>query len=208
MKSRTGLATKEQILDVAERHFAAYGFAGASLRAIIKDAQVNVAAVAYHYGNKEDLFDAVVRRFAVPVVTEQLRVLDSMETATLTAVLEAFYLPPLKVIKSKGRGGQTLALFLGRMQTEPDPIFSMVDEHFRECRNRFVSAFSECMPAASESDLQWNFEFMLSLIVCFLTRHGEIRKRYAAAGDWTPEEAAARMIGFCQSGFLGRKSTE
>ncbi|HEY9719127.1 MAG TPA: TetR/AcrR family transcriptional regulator [Trichormus sp.] len=202
MKVRNSAATKQQILDVAERHFANYGFAGTSLRGIIKDAEVNVAAVAYHFGNKEDLFDAVVERFAAPVVTEQLRQLNSVaESRDLKQVLDAFYLPPLKLIKSKTKSGQTLALFLGRLQTEPQPIFSRVDKHFADCRNRFINAFRLCMPDATEADLQWNFEFMLSLIVSFLTRQSEIRKRYAAPTDWTPDEAGTRMIKFCESGM-------
>ncbi|MFK4985659.1 TetR/AcrR family transcriptional regulator, partial [Klebsiella pneumoniae] len=84
-----------------------------SLRGIINDAKVNIAAVAYHYGNKEELFNAVVERFAVPVVTEQLRQLDAVENRrNLRLVLEAFYLPPLTLVKSKARAGQTLGLFL------------------------------------------------------------------------------------------------
>lgn len=201
MKTRSPISTKDLILDVAERHFAVYGFAGATLRSIIKDARVNVAAVAYHYGTKEDLFDAVVKRFAVPVVAEQLQQLDSLSSPDLVSVLEAFYLPPLKLVKSKGKNGQALAMFLGRMQTESEPVFATVDKHFSECRSRFVTAFGNCLPRASQADLQWNFEFMLSLIVCFLTRGDEIRKRYAAPADWTPEEASRRMIRFCQSGF-------
>ncbi len=204
MKNRPLPTTKEQLLDVAERHFAMYGFAGTSVRGIIKDAQLNVAAVAYHYGNKEDLFNAVVERFALPVVTEQLRRLDAVENSgDLRSVLQAFYLPPLTHVKSRARAGQTLGLFLGRVQTEPDPIFSIVDKQFAGCRQRFVEAFRRCSPSATEADLQWNFEFMLSLIVCFLTRQSEIRKRYADPSDWTPQEAGERMIKFCESGMHG-----
>lgn len=206
MKTRTPATTKQQILDVAEHHFGLYGFAGASLRGIIKDANVNVAAVAYHYGTKEALYDAVVERFAAPVVGEQLKLLESVKEPELAHVLLAFYLPPLKMVKSKtkAKSGKPLALFLGRMQTESEPIFSLVDKHFAECRRRFIEAFRQCMPAATEADLQWNFEFMLSLIVCFLTRQAEIRKRYADSQDWTPEQAAERMIRFCESGMLGQ----
>lgn len=201
MKTRTHATTKQQILDVAEHHFGLYGFAGASLRGIIKDANVNVAAVAYHYGTKEALYDAVVERFAAPVVSEQLKMLEVVKVPAMTDVLLAFYLPPLQLLK-KAKSGKTLALFLGRMQTEPEPIFSLVDKHIAECRRRFIEAFRQCMPTATEADLQWNFEFMLSLIVCFLTRQTEIRKRYADSQDWTPEQAAERMIRFCEAGML------
>jgi AcrR family transcriptional regulator len=204
---KTRLDTKQQILDVAERHFAVYGFAGTSLRGIIKDAKVNIAAVAYHFGDKEELFSAVIARFASGVVSAQLQQLESAkENADLKKILIAFYEPPLKLIKARGKSGQTLALFLGRMQTEPEPIFSLVDKHFADCRNQFIAAFRHCMPQSAEADLQWHFEFMLSLIVCFLTRESQIRKRYGAPEDWTAEEATKRMVAFCECGMLGRKN--
>lgn len=202
MKARNAFDTKQQILDLAERHFAAFGFAGTSLRGIIKDANVNIAAVAYHFGTKEDVFNAVVERFAAPVVSEQLRLLELARSEhDLSQIIRAFYNPPLKLVRGKGKSSQSLALFLGRMQSEPDPIFSIVDKHFAHCRNSFIDAFRQCLPQASEADLQWNFEFMLSLIVSFLTRQEYIRKRYADPSDWTPEAASERMVQFCLTGM-------
>jgi AcrR family transcriptional regulator len=202
MQARNPQATKQQILDVAERHFGIYGFAGASLRGIIKDAKVNIAAVAYHYGTKEELFSAVLERFARPVVTEQLKQLEAVRgERELSKILLAFYLPPLSLVKSKGRAGETLAQFLGRIQTEPEPVFSLVDQNFAECRNRFIDAFRACLPEATDEDLHWNFEFMLSLIVTCLTRQMEIRKRYTTKTSWTPEETAERMVRFCEAGI-------
>ncbi|HEY9757396.1 MAG TPA: TetR/AcrR family transcriptional regulator [Oculatellaceae cyanobacterium] len=201
MKIRNPNTTRQQILDVAELHFGTYGFAGSSLRGIIKDARVNIAAVAYHFGTKEELFDAVVERFALPVVSEQMQQLERVEKGDLAGILGAFYEPPLKIIKDKAKSGQTLALFLGRMQIEPEPIFSKVDVHFVDCRNRFVNAYRDCLPNASEADLQWYFEFMLSLIVSFLTRQEHVRKRYADPMDWSADEAIQRMIRFCLNGM-------
>src|SRR5690349_17910018 len=125
--------TKHHILDVAEKHFARDGFAGTSLRAIIKESNVNVAAIAYHFGNKEDLYKAVTERFAMPVVMEQLKRLRSVnarDNSTLEDVLAAFYEPPLKLIKKMGKKGETLSMFLGRAQTEPEPVYSLVDSHY------------------------------------------------------------------------------
>jgi AcrR family transcriptional regulator len=224
MKTRNPEITRNQILNVAERHFAIYGYAGTSLRAIIKEAKVNIAAVAYHYGDKEELFKAVIERFAAPVVEEQLKQLQAAQakwdptessksgrpgsagvppaSENLRAVLKSFYLPPLKLVQSKGEAGKTLALFLGRMQTEPEPVFSIVDRNFAQCRALFIDAFRKCLPDATEAQLHWKFEFMLSLIVCFLTRQAEIRKRYADNSEWIAEAAAEQMIGFCLSGFF------
>ncbi len=197
-------STKDQILDIAEKHFAIYGFAGTSLRGIIKDAKTNVASVAYHFGTKEDLFQAVMERFAKPVVSQQLARLEAeleSKDIDLRNVLLAFYEPPVRLAHNLGKKGETLSLFLGRSQTEPEPLFSLVDKHYKFCRDQFISAFKQAVPGLTDEDYHWRFEFMLSLIVCFLTRQKQIRSRYETKSDWDPDEAIARMIAFCESGF-------
>jgi AcrR family transcriptional regulator len=198
--------TKAHILDVAEKHFARDGFAGTSLRAIIKDAGVNVAAIAYHFGTKEELYQAVTERFAAPVVREQLERLRAemrKEGATMEVVLRAFYEPPLKLIKKMGKKGDVLSMFLGRAQTEPEPVYSLIDEHYQACRNEFIDAFRKFNPDLQEGQYQWHFEFMLSLIVCFLTRHKPVRLRFTEDKDWEPETVTESLVEFCLNGMTG-----
>jgi AcrR family transcriptional regulator len=57
-----GDRTRERILDVALPLFADSGFAGTSVRAIASAAEVNVATLAYHFTDKEGLYDCVVQR--------------------------------------------------------------------------------------------------------------------------------------------------
>lgn len=51
--------TREKILETAKEHFVAYGFAGASLRSIVKDAGMTTGAFYKYYPTKEALFDAL-----------------------------------------------------------------------------------------------------------------------------------------------------
>ena len=51
--------TVERILDAAEILFAEKGFSETSLRLITSKAQVNLAAVNYHFGSKKSLIQAV-----------------------------------------------------------------------------------------------------------------------------------------------------
>src|SRR5437870_13392240 len=93
MLEETKLYTKQRILDSAERLFADYGFAGVSLRAIIADARVNLAAIHYHYRSKEALFDAVLLRRLQPINRERLKLLDAHEQPTLEQIQEALLGP-------------------------------------------------------------------------------------------------------------------
>ena len=54
--------TRDRLLEAAGREFAAHGFEGATVRAICDRAGVNLAAVNYHFGDKERLYEAVVMR--------------------------------------------------------------------------------------------------------------------------------------------------
>ena len=72
--------TKEKILDTAERLIGERGYAATSLRHIIAQAGVNLAAVHYHFGSKEGLLDAVVERKAAPVNQARLAWLERVET--------------------------------------------------------------------------------------------------------------------------------
>src|SRR2546423_1616319 len=97
--------TKQRILDVAEQQFAEQGFAGTSLRRIIAEAEVNLAAVHYHFHSKESLLEAVLMRRMAPLNEERLALLTSVEQgaskeegAALEDILSAFIGPPMRLI--------------------------------------------------------------------------------------------------------------
>ncbi len=118
-KAIATIDTKEQILNVAEAQFAEKGFAGTTLRGVIREAGVNIAAVHYHFGSKEELFVAVVRRAAQQIVTSQLEQLAKYENLdqppSLENILEAFYSPPLRAIAQMGEAGMIRAQFMGSL---------------------------------------------------------------------------------------------
>ncbi|MGE3276562.1 MAG: CerR family C-terminal domain-containing protein [Vicinamibacterales bacterium] len=61
--------TRQRLLDVATALFAERGFKKVTVRDLCKAAQANVAAVNYHFGDKQGLYDAVVGR-AIAVMRE------------------------------------------------------------------------------------------------------------------------------------------
>jgi AcrR family transcriptional regulator len=60
--SEGGGPTRERLLDVAERLFAERGFGATSVRGITAEAGCNLAAVNYHFGGKDQLYEEVFRR--------------------------------------------------------------------------------------------------------------------------------------------------
>ena len=60
MATRPSILTRRRILKAASRIFAEHGFEGASIRDIVTKADVNQAAINYHFGSKEGLYRAVL----------------------------------------------------------------------------------------------------------------------------------------------------
>src|SRR5258705_19078 len=68
--------TKTRILDTAEKLFGQNGFEGTSLRDITAQAEVNLAAVNYHFQSKDSLIDAVIERRIEPINRRRMEMLD------------------------------------------------------------------------------------------------------------------------------------
>src|SRR6185369_13509584 len=93
------ISTRERILDTAERLFGEQGIDATSLRQIIAEANVNLAAIHYHFGSKDELLDELIVRKATPVNEQRLALLDQAiadagsGVLTVEAVLHAFMVP-------------------------------------------------------------------------------------------------------------------
>jgi len=60
MATRPSKITRMRIIKAAARIFAEHGYEGASIRNIVANADVNQAAINYHFGSKEGLYRAVL----------------------------------------------------------------------------------------------------------------------------------------------------
>jgi AcrR family transcriptional regulator len=74
--------TKNRLLDAAEALFAEKSFENVSIRELATAADVNVAAVNYHFQNKENLFHEVVARRFTAQRDITLSALDELLAAT------------------------------------------------------------------------------------------------------------------------------
>jgi AcrR family transcriptional regulator len=59
---KPGKRTRERLLDTATEVFAAKGFRSATTAEICRRARANIAAISYHFGGKEALYEQVWRR--------------------------------------------------------------------------------------------------------------------------------------------------
>jgi AcrR family transcriptional regulator len=164
----TDLHTCDKILDAAEKLFVYNGFSGTSLRAIIKEAGVNTAAVHYHFGSKEGLIEAVFARRKEPINAERLELLDAHEAQypngplPLEGIIEAFLLPVFKRHLSRDKEAQLFPRLMGRAHTDPDDtIRKIVHKQFEEILHRFRASLTRALPDIPLEELRWRAHFML-----------------------------------------------
>jgi AcrR family transcriptional regulator len=196
--------TRERILDAAERRFANHGFEATSLRAVLADANANLAAVHYYFGSKEELLRAVITRVVEPANNERLRLLaEAEQLATpdppeLEAILDAFVGPDLRLIRDLGPRGGIITRFLGRSQTEPSAVVQNLIRHqYAELGARFLAAFSRALPNVPTDELQFRLHAVVAVITHLMADPGGI-------GLLAPErlaESQQRLIAFAAAGF-------
>jgi AcrR family transcriptional regulator len=165
-----GRDTKERILDVAEALFAGNGYSGTSLRAVTAAAEVNLAAVNYHFGSKRALLAAVFERLSGPANRERLVRLDRLEAESanpaLEEVLDAFLTPALRVVVDLGDRGHVATRFLGRIAADPaGDVQEMIAEEFRVVTERFLAALARALPEIEEGVLLWRFKLMVGVLI-------------------------------------------
>jgi AcrR family transcriptional regulator len=86
-------ATQAAILRAARELFALHGYDGASVRAITGRAGVNLGAIAYHFGSKQALFEAVTGAVASGAREKVLQATESAGAPLerIEAVIRAFF---------------------------------------------------------------------------------------------------------------------
>jgi AcrR family transcriptional regulator len=68
---------KTKILEAAENEFADRGFDSASVNEIARKAKVNKAMLYYYFGNKEELYVAVIKNIHITKQKELIKILDT-----------------------------------------------------------------------------------------------------------------------------------
>jgi AcrR family transcriptional regulator len=153
--------TKSKILDTTERLIASQGFAETSLRQIIAEAGVNLAAVHYHFGSKEELLDHVIARKATAVNEKRMALLKNLEReanprpVAVEKTIAAFLEPMIKV----GSSNPQFVQLMGRMQSE-GLLPNIIAKHFQPTASYFLAALRRALPELSDGEFHWRTQFM------------------------------------------------
>ena len=201
--------TKERILDAAEKLFSEHGLAGTSLRSIITAADVNLAAIHYHYQTKEALIEAVVIRRVNPVNQDRLVLLDravadfAPNPVPVELILEAFVGPTVEIANNPSRGGRPFVRLMGRMFTEGAHLLpGIFQRHGGEAAVRFLAEFQRSLPGLNQQDLLWGL--FLSIGVMINTLLNSDKLEFLSGGTCNlnnPKDVTRRIVDFAAAGL-------
>lgn len=203
---------KLQILDSAELLFAERGFTEVSIRDIAEAARSNVAAINYHFGSKEKLFESLFARRVIPLNRERLALLRLAREKSRKGVpsvrdlVDAFIRPPLSLGDKSSNGPRGLAMmrFLSRMLAMPrEHIF--LEAYYGEVRSAFIGTLQEIFPRAPEESVLWRYNLMVGALIYALAGPQRMIRPPGSppvrSSAWQVEDAIEEVVQFCTAGL-------
>lgn len=171
--------TYDHIIDVAEQLILKKGIEKVSLREITRVADVNTAAVNYHFGSKYALFNAVLMRLFGPLLNKRINKLQEIENNTtesaveLEAVIRSWLDPLLdRFFDDDGHGPAIYAMefALGQASQADIPVFDR--SPLTNYENRFLSTLARAASNLDWQEVRFRYNCMTGAITEVLNSNG------------------------------------
>ena len=174
--SDRGEATRQRLLEVAIRVFAARGFDGARTRDIAEAAKTNLISIAYYFGNKQGLYHAAALRVAARWAAHQEPLVRQARTSMASSGVAHREL--LGILCTLLRDFVRLILgdflpdcygkFLGAAASGPAREFSIIDKSLAPLRNMVAEAIAGLTgESAASPGIQARALAIIGSCVCF-----------------------------------------
>ena len=196
---------RKRLMAAAERLFADRCWEAVSVRSIVAAAGVNLAALNYHFGSKQQLLREIFVTRAKPIVQERMRHIEEIRkrggTPCLEDILEAFLRPALG-IDAQRSGGRFVKL-RARLGAAPDAISrKILSDTFDESSRAFLTEIKRALPEIPAADLEWRFHFLFGTMFYTMANVGRIESLTGGRCDTSDVELALQhLIPFLAAGF-------
>lgn len=160
--------TRSAILAAAERLYAERGFGEVTLRDIVAAAEVNLAAVNYHFGSKDELIAELFVTCSLALNRERLRQLRAAEEkggdhAEVADILRALVGPALRGSLGAASEHSAAARFMIRASIEAVPPIHRIKNREIDHLRKFTAALRRALPERDEVELYWGLHFALAM---------------------------------------------
>ncbi|MEA3466118.1 MAG: TetR/AcrR family transcriptional regulator [Thermodesulfobacteriota bacterium] len=169
----TYTATQERILDTAEHLFAEHGIHATTLRTITGAAKVNLAAVNYHFGTKEQLIQAVLLRRLTPLNNERQRQLDTVlqtasaekRTAHVDEMIRAFIEPTLHFAQQNDANKDFMSFTCTMMMNPNNEFRSLFTSIMEPLIDQLFAALQTALPTVPVAILHMRLQFTIGAMI-------------------------------------------
>lgn len=160
--------TRSAILSAAERLYAERGFADVTMRDIITAADVNLSAVNYHFGSKDELIAELFVTRSLVTNRERLKELKAAEAAgggraSIEAIFAALVGPTLRGCLGPGKQRSDAARFMIRASLESVAPIRKIKNREVDHLRRFAAAIRRALPDHDPVDVFWSLHFALAM---------------------------------------------
>ncbi|AOS43902.1 putative DNA-binding transcriptional regulator [Lacunisphaera limnophila] len=161
-------ATPARILAAAEALFADNGYANITLRQITAHAGVNLAAVNYHFFDKETLYRELLTQRLRQINHQRAVLLEAAEArapdglAPLDEIMDALARP---AFLPEGAFTPASARLLGRVLLEQATLTEgLLQQEFQPMMTRIGQALRRHQPGLPPADFLWRFSFIVGAL--------------------------------------------
>jgi AcrR family transcriptional regulator len=197
---------RARIIAATEQLFAEGGEEATSLRAITRAAQVNVAAIHYHFGGRDGLLKAVLDRIVGPLNQRRIELLDRAvadhgPAVPVDVLLDAFLRPDLELLADLRRRHVQLARFLGRSYTQPSATLAgFMDQQFQPLASRLFPLLRKALPELDQIELQVRIRLIVAMVTV-LFASAPAGNEPGPLGSDDLEVQVRRLVAFCTAGL-------
>lgn len=209
---------RERILLAAQEVFLEQGFELATVREITLRAGVNISAINYYFGSKDELLAAVLDRIMQPYTEARVVALAAAEAAAapapapLPAIVEALVRPMVELSRDE-TGSRPLTRLIQQIRARPSEgtkrfFVSRVDPAVF----LYIDAFQRALPHLTRADIFWRYNFAIGSVMQVLidsdpatNRLKQLSGNLCDTGN--DEQIIAQLVAFVSGGFYAPSAT-
>lgn len=206
--------TPSSIVDAAEALFAEQGFAETTVRQITSRADVNLAAINYHFGSKKGLIQAVAEKFINPLSEELSDQLDQClvleENPSLDELLEML-MRALLVVRQENVNA--LSVFMRLLElaymNNQEELRDFLITRYKIKLEPYIQLIRENAAPMEDDEFFWRLHFMLGSMTFtlsnFHTIHTLDKQKVSQNSNGAEiEKVLHRMIPVLSAGLQAR----
>ena len=199
-----GIATRDVILDAAERVFGRNGYAGGSMREISIEADVAQALLHYHFkGGKDELYRAVFERRSSAIVEYRLgklrELFASNRSAALEDVLNIIMTPLYVIFHGKGQDSRHYLQMVAQVTLATDERSTAIMSTFYDpVGGEMVAALKRVLPRLTDERATWAYLFTIGARLQAHAHNGRAARIMGKAAAHSPH---ALLVHYAANGI-------